>query len=137
MKWNDSFALGIGVIDEQHKKIFEHLLAIENAVAKRDPWHILRFQLDQLESYMRFHLAVEEALLQILHYPEAASHHSAHERIVAGIEELEEGLKQNPAAGKLVTFFESWFLRHVLADDRDYAAYIQTEYGDLAAVRHT
>jgi hemerythrin len=37
MKWNNSFAIGIEVIDAQHKKIFERLLAIENAVAKRDP----------------------------------------------------------------------------------------------------
>jgi hypothetical protein len=48
MKWNNSFALGIEEIDAQHKKIFERLLAIENAVTKRDPWHILRFQLDEL-----------------------------------------------------------------------------------------
>lgn len=135
MKWNESFALGIAVIDEQHKRIFEHLLAIENAVAKRDPWHILHFLLDELETYMRFHLAVEEAVLQILRYPGAASHRTAHENIVARIAELENGLKNNPAADKLVSFFESWFLRHVLADDREYAAYIGTEYRELLDVK--
>jgi hemerythrin len=69
MKWNNSFAIGIETIDVQHKKIFEHLLAIENAVAKRDPWHIQRFLLSQLADYMKFHLAVEEALLEIVAYP--------------------------------------------------------------------
>ena len=62
MKWDSSFAIGIDVIDDQHRKIFEHLLAIENSVAKRDPWHILHFFLTQLSEYMKFHLAVEEAL---------------------------------------------------------------------------
>ena len=43
MKWDSSFETGIDAIDNQHKKIFEHLLAIENSIAKRDPWHILHF----------------------------------------------------------------------------------------------
>lgn len=127
MKWNNSFAIGISVIDAQHKKIFEHLLAIENAVAKRDPWHILRFQLDELASYMKFHLAVEEALLEIIRYPGRAGHGESHAAILTQIAELEEALKLNPKAENLVGFFENWFLKHVLAGDREYAGYIQQE----------
>ena len=67
MKWDNSFALGIDVIDKQHQQIFERLLAIENSVTKRDPWHILRFLVTQLSEYLKFHLAVEEALLEIVH----------------------------------------------------------------------
>ena len=70
MKWDRSFEIGIEAIDNQHKKIFEHLLAVENSMAKRDPWHILHFFLTQLEDYLKFHLAVEEALLEILRYPD-------------------------------------------------------------------
>jgi hemerythrin len=80
MKWNNSFAIGIETIDVQHKKIFERLLAIENAVAKRDPWHIQRFLLSQLADYMKFHLAVEEALLEIVGYPGRLGHNEAHIR---------------------------------------------------------
>ena len=69
MKWDDSFAIGIEAIDNQHKKIFEHLLAIESSVAKRDPWHILHFFVTQLAESLKFHLEVEEALLEILRYP--------------------------------------------------------------------
>lgn len=127
MKWNSSFAIGITVIDAQHKKIFEHLLAIENAVAKRDPWHILRFQLDELTSYMKFHLAVEEALLEIIRYPGSDGHAASHATILAQVAELERALKENPKAENLVGFFESWFLKHVLASDREYVAFIRQE----------
>jgi len=82
MKWDSSFAIGIDAIDNQHKKIFEHLLAIENSVAKRDPWHILRFFLAQLTDYMKFHLAVEEALLEIVRYPDCAEHCESHARLI-------------------------------------------------------
>lgn len=128
MKWDGSFAIGIDAIDEQHKKIFEKLLAIENSVAKRDPWHILRFLISQLGDYMKFHLAVEEALLEITHYPDLQEHRDEHAKIVQLIAELEDKLERNPSAENLVGFFENWFVRHVLNRDRDYAAYLRREF---------
>ena len=135
MKWDDSFAIGIEAIDNQHKKIFEHLLALENSVIKRDPWHILRFFVAQLSEYMQFHLAVEEALLEIVGYPERATHRDSHAKLVAQIASLEEKLKTNANGESLVGFFEDWFIRHVLSSDRDYAAYVKREFASLAARR--
>jgi hemerythrin-like metal-binding protein len=128
MKWDGSFAIGIDAIDEQHKKIFEKLLAIENSVAKRDPWHILRFLISQLGDYMKFHLAVEESLLEITHYPKLHEHCDEHVKIIELIAELEGKLERNPSAENLVGFFEHWFVRHVLASDREYAAYLRREF---------
>lgn len=136
MKWNDSLAIGIDAIDNQHKKIFEHLLAIENSVAKRDPWHILRFLLLQMADYMKFHLAVEEAVMEIVRYPERTAHGAAHAKLLEQIADLERQLQwmENAAAGeKLVGFFENWFIHHVLGDDREYAAYFRQELPQLFA----
>ena len=131
MKWNSSLAIGIEVIDNQHKQIFEHLLALENSVAKRDPWHILRFLLSQLAEYMKFHLAVEEAMLEIVRYPQCADHCRAHGRIMEQIAELEDQLQKTGSGTNLVKFFEDWFLRHVLSDDRQYAAYVKEKFPAL------
>ena len=133
MKWNSSLAIGIEAIDNQHKQIFEHLLALENSVAKRDPWHILRFLLSQLAEYMKFHLAVEEAMLEIVRYPDHADHRQAHARIMEQIAELEEKLQKTGSGANLVAFFEDWFIRHVLTEDREYAAYIKEEFPALFA----
>lgn len=135
LKWDRSFEIGIETIDNQHKKIFEHLLAIENSMAKRDPWHILHFFLTQLAEYLKFHLAVEEALLEIVRYPDHASHCDSHSRLVEKIARLEEQLKGKATGDKLVGFFEDWFIRHVLSDDREYAAYIRREFPALAGKR--
>lgn len=131
MKWNSNLAIGIEAIDNQHKQIFEHLLALENSVAKRDPWHILRFLVSQLAEYMKFHLAVEEALLEIVRYPQRADHCLAHARLMDQIAELEKQLQRTGSEKSLVNFFEDWFIRHVLADDRLYAAYVKEEFPAL------
>jgi hemerythrin-like metal-binding protein len=131
VKWNNSLAIGIEAIDNQHKQIFEHLLAIENSVAKRDPRHILRFLLSQLAEYMKFHLAVEEAMLEIVRYLLRAEHGQAHAKIMEQIAELEKQLQKTGSGADLVSFFEDWFIRHVLADDRQYAAYVREEFPAL------
>lgn len=137
MKWDNSFAIGIEAIDKQHKQIFEHLLAIENSVAKRDPWHILHFFLTQLTEYMKFHLAVEEALLEIVRYPDRDTHCGSHARLIDQITTLEDQLKGKPSGENLVGFFEDWFVRHVLASDRDYAAYVTKEFPELSGASAT
>lgn len=136
MKWDRKLEIGIDAIDSQHMKIFEHLLALENSVTKRDQWNIVRFFLAQLEEYMKFHLAVEEALLEIICYPNLADHRSAHAGIMNQIKELEKQLNQmhnNASAEKLVSFFENWFIRHVLNDDRRYVEYAKEEFPVLFA----
>lgn len=127
MKWNSNFAIGIEAIDTQHKKIFEHLLAIENSAVKRDPWHVLHFLLAQLTEYMKFHFAVEEALLEIARYPDRADHGESHTRLIGQLGELETRLRKSASDEDLVAFFESWFVGHVLSSDRKYAAYLKDE----------
>ena len=131
MKWNSSFAIGIEAIDIQHRKIFEHLLAIENSVAKRDPWHILHFFLTQLAESVKFHLSVEESLLEIIRYPDLAHHRDSHAGLLEQIVELENKLQKSASGDSLVGFFEVWFVRHVLSADREYAAYIKEEFPAL------
>ena len=131
MKWNSSLAIGIEAIDNQHKQIFEHLLALENSVAKRDPWHIVRFLLSQLAEYMKFHLAVEEAMLEIVRYPQHTEHCQAHAKIMDQIADLEKHLQRAGSETNLVGFFEDWFIRHVLSEDRQYADYVKKEFPAL------
>ena len=135
MKWNSSFAIGIDAIDKQHQNIFEHLLAIENSIAKRDPWHILHFFLIQLADYVKFHMAVEEALLEIIRYPDIAHHCDMHARLIDRIDELEDQLRQQVSADKLVGFFEDWFVSHVLSSDREYVAYVKKQFPALVSQR--
>jgi hemerythrin-like metal-binding protein len=80
---------------------------------------------------MKFHLAVEEAMLEIVRYPQHADHCQAHAKIMDQIAELEKQLQRTGSETTLVTFFEDWFIRHVLGEDRQYAAYVKEEFPGL------
>jgi hemerythrin len=137
MKWDNSFAIGIEAIDDQHKKIFEHLLAIENSVAQRDSWHILHFFLTQLAEYVKFHLAVEDVLLEIIRYPDRVAHCESHAMLMDQLDKLEAQLQKKATGENLVAFFEDWFIRHVLSRDREYAAWVKKEFPALISAPAT
>lgn len=125
MHWKKEYSIGIATMDQQHEQIFEHMLAVENSLVKKDPWNIVHFQILELERYMAFHFAVEESMLQIIGYPGARDHQASHEKLIAEIRQFEKKVKDSRAVNDLVVFFEEWFLNHVLSEDRlfvDYAS---------------
>ncbi|HEY6895873.1 MAG TPA: bacteriohemerythrin [Rhodocyclaceae bacterium] len=125
MQWKKEYSIGIEVIDEQHQAVFERLLAIENALTKRDPWHVLGFLIDQLTDCLAHHLAVEGALLTILGYPQADEHRAAHELLSQAVASLESRLRNSRSPQDLVEFFDRWFVGHVLADDLQFVPHLR------------
>jgi hemerythrin-like metal-binding protein len=123
LKWGVEYSVGIDTIDAQHRHIFEQLLAIENAVEKRDPWHIVRYLLEQLSAALQQHFALEEALLEIIAYPQMQEHRASHGRLRESMAALEISIRDHRSPADLVKFFEQWFVGHVLTSDRLYAAY--------------
>jgi hemerythrin len=125
MDWSDDFLIGIDVIDRQHKHIFELLLKIEQAVANGESWNSLRFLIIDVSEYLKFHLAVEEAMLEIVDYGELAKHKQSHERLTDAMGHLEERVHNSKGSDDLLTFFRTWFIEHVLKDDVAYAEEIK------------
>ena len=123
--WKSEFLVGIEPIDRQHKVIFDSLLAIENSLDKRDPWHIVEWFITELEKSIVSHFLAEETLLELFQYPQIELHRAQHSKLKAGIKELEQTLKQSMSTTALVPYFEQWFIKHVLAEDRGYVAHLK------------
>ena len=118
MKWKDEYSVGIDVIDEQHKKLFEISEVLANAIEINEIKDILLF----LENYMEFHFNTEEALMKKYNYELLEEHNKLHEELkeklkgymelyflgnYSFIEELEEDVQE-------------WIYEHVLEEDKKY-----------------
>jgi len=79
---------GIDVIDAQHKEIDEAIQAVIEAAAARDKWHIVHYILVRLYELLRFHFAVEEAVMSIVGFPDIAKHKQVHKDILLTIERM-------------------------------------------------
>lgn len=135
MDWSDDFLIGIDAIDRQHKHIFELLLKIEQAVANDESWNSLRFLVIDVSEYLKFHLAVEEAMLEIFDYGDLARHKQSHERLTDAMGQLEERVHNSKGPDDLLTFFRSWFIEHVLKEDVAYAEEIKSRRSEHKAPR--
>jgi hypothetical protein len=90
------YLTGIEEIDDQHREIEETALAVIEAAATKDKWHIVHYILVRLYELLRFHFAVEESVMSIVGFPEVGEHkqvHNADRRAHEGGELGSQGLR--------------------------------------------
>lgn len=123
--WKPDFLTGIDAIDREHREIFDRLLALEQGILKKDPWHVMQFLLADVAHALKFHFAVEEALLEMIKFPELEAHRQQHLKLNLELSELEKKIKKSNSPTDLVHFFEEWFVKHVLVEDRQFIDFAQ------------
>lgn len=81
LQWKDDFSVGIPLIDEQHKRLFE----IGNTIAEllktydgQDAFIEIMDQIDALVEYTKYHFEQEEKLMDHYHYSDIEAHIKEH-----------------------------------------------------------
>ena len=125
--WTESDSVKIGVLDDQHKKLFDivnELFAAMNTMRGRD---ILEEILQRLEHYAATHFEMEESLMAQHAFPELASHRSAHhamrEKVRSFKKQLDAGSSNN-VAPELLVYLQHWLRNHIRVVDQRYSAFL-------------
>ncbi|WP_018870202.1 bacteriohemerythrin [Thioalkalivibrio sp. ALgr3] len=128
LNWSSNLELGLDVIDEQHKRIFEYLQQTEHAIATENEQEV-REVVDGLLDYTSSHLVFEEGLMEKAGYPALDAHRKVHEAFAARIEklrgELEKGHDTFGVARKIRSDLGLWLMNHIKRDDLDYVPYVR------------
>ena len=119
--WNESeFGTGIENVDKEHQKLFgmiNNLLEISSKTSS-DVIAKTAGSLDQLRDYTISHLAHEEKLFQLTHYPKIEQHIAAHaefrEKISHIISEYQHARKLPPDT---ISYLVTWLSNHIKAMD--------------------
>lgn len=129
LEWKAEFSLGLARIDAQHRKLFDYVNALEDAMRKGQGRQVLAKVLAGVAAYTREHFATEEELMQRAGFPELLPHKAAHEAFVKRVQEFQ----QKHQAGEvgvtveLVASLGDWVRNHVLGMDRKYAPHLQAK----------
>ena len=119
LTWNDTFSVGVRRLDDEHRKLFGLLMALEASIRQsRQPETPARL-LVMLEEATRAHFAEEEALMRAAKYSGLALHSASH---VCLIEELEtfgarHGRGEQPLNQHALNFLGNWLVDHIQTDD--------------------
>jgi len=125
--WSDTYSVGAPGIDAQHKKLFDLINSLHEAMSQGKGKEALGKILDGLMDYTRVHFSDEEKMLEKVNYPDLAIQKAQHAAFVQKISELQKDYKSGKITMTLPTmeFLKDWLLNHILKVDKKYQSYIK------------
>ncbi|ATW26052.1 bacteriohemerythrin [Candidatus Formimonas warabiya] len=127
-KWKDSYTVGIGEIDSQHKRLFEIGAQIYDlALVKDDLDHYDEIIgiLQELKDYTKYHFQYEEKLMDQHNLPDAPKHKTEHANFIKTLEKFkgeEIDRSQNKTILDILQFTVDWITQHILNTDQKFFA---------------
>ena len=120
INWKEEYRIGIKLIDEQHKKLFE--LANKAFDLLKDDFYIDKYDdiimiLKELKNYAIYHFKSEEDYMESIKYRKILSHKVEHDDFIQKIEEVDIDKideNQDKYILDLLEFIVNWIDKHIL-----------------------
>ena len=129
IQWGESLSVGVGLIDEQHRKWIERLHEVESAIKSRRGMQQVVSTLDFLSEYTVFHFSTEEKYMLQTGYPELENHRAKHEELKKTLGNLIEDFREDGITEKISeavgTFLGNWLKDHIRVVDQVFAAFLK------------
>jgi hemerythrin-like metal-binding protein len=117
--WDDSLSVGIDVIDEHHRYLFDLINdlydVVINKLGARDVARLIK----ALDAYAKVHFRAEEQMMA--HYGYEGIHRQEHQHhaFEAKIREFYEELHANPLVAQfdVLSYLRDWLVKHILVED--------------------
>ncbi len=131
LKWNDGYKVGVTLIDEDHKQIFDSYeklyLSISDGHGLEYYGEILSF----LEYYISSHFEREEKFQAEIAYDLIDLHKSLHDNFKAQIKQLileqKNIMVSNQALIRLTLFIKEWLIHHILVEDKKIELFLSSQ----------
>jgi hemerythrin len=122
IEWKESYSVGVGLIDEQHKKLFSLINDLYFAMKESKDKEILGKLLDELAKYVDVHFRAEEAYMEKFDYAGTDEQKEQHKHYSDKIKAFQEAYAQKDAllSYEIIDFLEDWILNHVTGEDKKY-----------------
>ena len=119
LKWDETFSLGIEVIDLQHQDLFRFISEYVEACMRLAGRHDVEQAFVRMIHYAHTHFRDEEQWMLDHGYPDRARHIGLHQIFTRDIERLYQRFcsGENHAAMQLAKFAVHWITHHVKSED--------------------
>ncbi len=128
LDWCDDYLIGVEVIDEQHKRLFQFFAEVEQMLQQQNTDGLAEL-VEGLINYAVEHNSFEESLMKKSGYPETNKHHEIHEyfrETVAGYRQrlTSEG-DSLTLASEIRSYIGLWLINHIQREDQLYVPYVK------------
>jgi hemerythrin len=130
LEWTSALAVGIPLVDDQHKALIRHLNELAVAIAKRQGETEVQATLTFLVDYTHLHFTTEEKHMAATAYPGLAAQKVEHEHFRSLLctfhEDLEEEGVTKALADSINTLLMRWLTKHICFMDREFGGFLQS-----------
>lgn len=130
MPWTPNLSVGVELIDDQHKLLFEKADKLFEAGKNNQAKEYIGELLDFLESYTQKHFADEERYMLSIHYPEYGAQKAAHTTFVAQLQKLRSDY--NTSGSNILVVLNAnqmivdWLTKHISNMDKKIGEFSRT-----------
>lgn len=125
IKWDDSFSVNVGKIDDQHRALVTMNNELNEAMAQGKGKDVLGKIVNGLISYTATHFKTEEDYFNTFRYPEKDSHKKEHVEFVRKVTEFKDGFESGKLSLSIevMTFLSNWLRNHIKVVDKKYSRF--------------
>lgn len=124
--WNDSYSVKVAQCDQQHKKLFEIINHLADAMRTGQGNEVMGKTIAELLVYTRTHFRQEEELMKKAGFPHLEPHQAMHQKFVAEVESVvrqaQEGKAANPI--QMLNMLRDWLVNHIQKVDKQYSEHL-------------
>lgn len=130
VEWTEKMSVNVGVLDEDHKKLFALVNELFERIQKGDRKNLLEEVLDDLIAYTIGHFNREEKFFVETDYPDTAIHKAMHVSLTKQVIEIQRKFKAGETSLldiELLQFLSAWLVQHIQGADKKYSAYLNSQ----------
>lgn len=131
MTWTDRLSVGIGVLDEDHKRLVSMVNDLYDAMRAGHGRDTLGRILNELVQYTKVHFAREEKFFAQTGYLAAAAHKQQHDTLTGQVLEVQQKYAAGASASlsiDVLQFLKNWLINHIQGSDQKYRPHLN-EHG--------
>ncbi|MDD5295612.1 MAG: bacteriohemerythrin [Rhodocyclaceae bacterium] len=119
VSWDESLAVGIAVIDEHHRHLFDLVNDLYEVVSEKRGAREVAQLLKALDLYARVHFSAEEKMMAHYAYAGLDRQKHQHHRFQEKLQAFYEELHVNPLTAQydVLEFTRHWLVVHILEED--------------------
>lgn len=129
LTWGDQFKVNIAEIDNQHRKLFDMVNEMHDAMKAGKASEVTGKILVGLVDYTKMHFAVEEKYMSQYNYPEYSKHKAEHDALTKKATDLLAQHKEGKPvlSFDLMDFLKKWLTDHILITDKKYGPFLNSK----------
>lgn len=128
LDWSERYSVESRLMDEQHRKLFNLINELHEAMKEGRAKTVMARVLDQLVAYTVTHFDTEERAMAAVGYPDLGAHVAEHRKLTEAVHKLNGEVKAETVGitVEVMEFLQHWLTNHIMKVDRKYAPFLKS-----------